>query len=895
MRVDPYRQSVGDVEKSSGTNVKTGLTEAEARKRFSVYGPNALPEGHHDTWFSIFIGQFQSPLIYVLLIAAVIIFFVGSQKLDAFIILGILLFNAIIGTIQEGRAADIVENLRHFITTKSVVIRDGQHHIVDDRDLVPGDVIMLKEGERVPADARVIHAERLKIDESILTGESNPVHKQGDALVGTVSIADQSNMVFQGTYVVSGSGKAIVVTTGQHTQVGKLHKTIGEIGTDIPLKRELTRLSYFILMFILGICLLLLIIGVMTGRPTKELLVMLTALFICVIPEGLPVVLTLVLVTGAYRMARKQVLIKNLQGVEALGRTEVVVIDKTGTLTRNEMVVTTIFSDGKRYEVSGEGYFAKGELFTDSKTVIVQPDTPLSWIGQAAALLNSAEISHNTKTNLFDIKGDPTEAALYVLAQKMGYSQKILEKTYHEQYEIPFDSTLKYHAGFYQYDSDGVAFVIGAAETIFQRALSVPSFYGESLAQFLEDGLRTVVVAMKKFDPQAIIIRGSEQELYDAYQRLVADGLTVIGLCGIQDSIRPEVATIVSQARQVGLHVVMATGDHKKTALYVAKKVGIYREGDEILEGEQLQKMSDAELRNHLERITVFARVSPQDKVRIMNAFHSKGDIVAMTGDGVNDVPSLLAADLGIAMGQIGTEVTKQAADLVLLDDSFANIIHAIEEGRHIFYALRRVVLYFFSTNMGEILIVLFALFTNLPLPLLAAQILWLNFVTDGFLDVGLSMEPQEADLLSATWLQQKERLVDWHLMAKSLYMAIPMGIVSLIIFKQSYVGTPESLTYARTMTLITMAMFQWFNAWNCRSETKSIFTLGLFTNRWFLLAAGFVLILQVLISQLPPLQYIFQTVPLSFADWGMITASSAPILFIEELRKAVVRKIYGK
>jgi len=403
------------------------------------------------------------------------------------------------------------------------------------------------------------------------------------------------------------------------------------------------------------------------------------------------------------------------------------------------------------------------------------------------------------------------------------------------------------------------------------------------------------VVGMKEFDPQAIVIRGSEQEQYEAYQQLIADGITIVGLCGIQDSIRPEVSEIVRQARQVGLHVVMATGDHKKTALYVAKKVGIFREGDEVVDDERLRKMDDKELLSQLDKITVFARVSPQDKVRIIDAFHKQGKIVAMTGDGVNDVPSLLAADLGIAMGQIGTEVAKQASDLVLLNDSFVNIIHAIEQGRHIFYTLRRVILYFFSTNMGEILIVLFALFTNLPLPLTAAQILWLNFVTDGFLDIGLSMEPQEPDLLSATWLQKKKRLVDWQLMTKSLYMAIPMGIASLIVFKWAYTGMPESLDYARTMTLITMAMLQWFNAWNCRSETKSIFTLGLFTNRWFLVATGFVLSLQFAISYIPILQYIFKTVPLSASDWGIIVAMSAPMVLIEEVRKWIVNRFWKK
>jgi Ca2+-transporting ATPase len=368
-----------------------------------------------------------------------------------------------------------------------------------------------------------------------------------------------------------------------------------------------------------------------------------------------------------------------------------------------------------------------------------------------------------------------------------------------------------------------------------------------------------------------------------------------VGLCGIQDSIRPEVADIVQQTRDVGLHVVMATGDHRQTALYVAKKVGIYQAGDEILDGEQLHKMDDKELLSHLNAITVFARVTPQDKVRIINAFHTQDKIVAMTGDGVNDVPSLLAADLGIAMGQIGSEITKQASDLVLLDDSFVNVIHAIEQGRHIFYTLRRVVLYFFSTNMGEILIVLFALFTNLPLPLTAAQILWLNFVTDGFLDVGLSMEPQEPDLLSATWLQKKERMVDWHLMAKSLYMAIPMGIASLFVFIWAYNGMPESLEYARTMTLITMALLQWFNAWNCRSETKSIFTIGLFANRWFLAAASFVLFLQFSLSYVPFLRYIFKTVPLSLSDWAIIVAICAPIVLIEEVRKWLANRLFKK
>lgn len=892
MKVEAHYKSMKDLEILLGTNGVTGLTLQEARKRLALYGPNRLPEGHRDTWISIFLRQFQSPLIYVLLIASAIIFFVGPQKLDAFIISGILLFNAIIGTVQEGRTSNIVASLRQFIETKSVVIRDGKTQIISDTDLVLGDVIILKEGERVPADARMIDVQRLRIDESILTGESEPVYKTAELVQKSAAVSEQKNMIFKGTYALSGFGRAIVVATGQDTEIGKLRQTIEEIDTDIPLKRELIRLSYFILLFVFAVCLVLFVLGLAAGRPFKELLVMLTALFICVVPEGLPVVLTLVLVTGASRMARQQVLIKNLQGVEALGRTEVIVIDKTGTLTRNEMMVDSVFADGKRYRVTGEGYFTRGAVYENGEPVRISESQSLSYMGIAAALLNSSQLFYDKNRNLFDIKGDPTEAALGILAYKLGYQQDKLIQMYRRQYEIPFDSELKYHAGFFEREGKGISFVIGTPEQLFSMAHTVSQSLYDELAYQLGRGLRMVAIGMKEYDVtnQPARMIGSEQ--LHAYQQIVRRDIVVLGLCGIQDSIRPEVRDIIAQARDAGLKIVMATGDHKKTALYVAQEVDIYRPGDEIIDDEQLQAMSDSQLLSHLDSITVFARVTPQNKVRIISAFHARGNIVAMTGDGVNDVPSLLAADLGIAMGRIGTEVTRQAADLVLLDDSFVNIIHAIEQGRHIFYTLRRVVLYFFSTNMGEIFIILFALFTNLPLPLTAAQILWLNFVTDGFLDMGLSMEPQEPDLLKATWLQKKERLVDFHLMAKSLYLAIPMGVASLAIFTWTY---SVSLDYARTMTLITMAMFQWFNAWNCRSETKSILTLGFFSNTWLIAATLFVLCLQVTLPYVPFMRFIFKTVPLSYTDWLLIVAVSAPIILFEEVRKRISNRIVKK
>lgn len=880
--MNAYQKSTQEIIKELETDGAQGLSNQQAQERLQKNGPNRLPEGKTESWFMIFLSQFQSPLIYILLISAIIIFFVGDQRIDAFIISGILFFNAIIGTIQEGRTSNIIASLTRFIKTKSIVVRSGKREIIDDTQLVVGDLIVLREGERVPADARVIESDALMIDEAILTGESAPVTKTVDPLSSELPTGDQTNMVFKGTYVVSGSGMAVVTATGVHTQVGQLHKTLETIQTDIPLKKEVTRLSYFILIFAFAMCVLLLGIGLLFGHTFKELMVMLTALFICVIPEGLPVVLTLVLVTGAYRMAKQHVLIKNLQGVEALGRTDVIVIDKTGTLTRNEMVVTRAVTAQGNFTITGEGYFNRGEVLEDGKKVEIKKESALGQMAIAAALMSDAELSYSETAKLFEIKGDPTEAALTVFGQKLGFDCDKLCDNYTLIHEIPFDSERKYHADFFEYNGSRVVYLIGAPEVIFKKVETVPASIKAAFDEMLAKGLRIIAIA-SKHNPAS------------TDEQAIASGVELLGICGIQDAIRPEVKAIIEQARNVGLQVIMATGDHKQTAQYVADEVGILRPGDQIIEGADFAKMSDDQILSQLDTATVFSRVAPEDKARIVSLFHKQHKIVAMTGDGINDVPSLAAADLGIAMGRIGTEVTKQAADLVLLDDSFVNIIHAIEQGRHIFYTLRRVVLYFFATNMGEILIVLFALFTKLPLPLTAAQILWLNFVTDGFLDVGLAMEPQESDLLSANWLKKKSRLVDLNLLIKMMYFAIPMGVVSLIIFTWCYDGTPASIPYARTMTLVAMAMFQWFNAWNCRSERKSLFEIGIFANRWLIAATLFVLSLQFLLVYTPPLRYIFKTVPLSLADWGIIFGLSAPILLVEELRKLFSRMIFGK
>jgi P-type Ca2+ transporter type 2C len=889
-----YQTDIETILQTLTVNPEQGLSEQEVKKRQEQYGLNTLKTVKQRTILSIFISQFQNPLVYILFFAALIIFIFGEDKLDAFIISGVLFFNAILGTIQEARTKNIIENLKHYIKTESVVLREGEKTIINDKDLVVGDIILLQEGQRVPADARVITSNNIRVDEAVLTGEAHATEKNNEPIQHDVPIGDRKNMLFKGTYILAGAGKAVVTAIATDTEIGKIQLITEEIDTDIPLRRELERLSHWILIFILITCLFLFGIGIFTGKPIKELLVMLTALFICVVPEGLPVVLTLVLVAGALQMAKHFVLVRNMQAVEALGRTDVIVIDKTGTLTRNEMIVSQVWTADAAWHITGEGYHYEGDICQNG-TIIKDfaTESPLVHMGIAATLLNNAEIIQIPKLNIFDIKGDPTEAALFVFSQKLGSVVAEQIPQYIKLYEIPFSSTTRYHAGFYKKNNECVAFVIGSPETILKRAHHEPQQTDQALQKLLDDGLRVVAIGTKQLSIDVC----TNAKNIENYQALLDTNVQLLGFAGIEDSIRTEVATAIQDTRDAGLSIIMATGDHQITALHVAKRVGIFRSGDDYIDGSEIDNLSDQELLNRINHITVFSRVSAQHKMRIVQLLQRSGKIVAMTGDGINDAPSLVTADLGIAMGSVGTEVAKQAADLVLLNDSFINIINAIEQGRHIFYTLKRIVLYFFSTNMGEILIVLFALLasvftkTDLPLPITAVQILWLNLVTDGFLDVGLSMEPKEPDLLKNFWLKKKQRLIDKTLLLKMLFMAIPMGIGSLIIFFCYY---QTDLAHARTMTLITMAMYQWFNAWNCRSETHSLFELGLFSNPWLIAAMALVLFLQSAIVYIPFMQYIFKTVPLSLQDWFVIVLITAPIIVLEETRKAVARRYYA-
>ncbi|MDO8522786.1 MAG: HAD-IC family P-type ATPase, partial [bacterium] len=830
-----------------------GLTKKEANERFQEYGLNKLPEGKVDGLLLIFFRQFQSPLIYILFAAAGIVFAMG-EVINASIIFAVLLFNAIVGTIQEGKAQNTLLALKKFAETSATVLRSGMELIVPDTEVMPGDIIVLQEGEKVPADARIIFSNILKVDEASLTGESEPVTKT-DTVVPTdnpsglsprderLPLADQKNMVFKGTHILSGNGTAVVVATGLATEIGKIAQKISSIDTEIPLKTNIRYLSRVIIVTVAVISASLIILGVLSGKSLKEMFTTAVALSVSIIPEGLPIVMTLVLTTGVWRMAKRNVLVKRLQAVEALGQTKIIAVDKTGTLTRNEMLIQRVYVDGKIFNITGSGYEPKGEAIFDGKIIDPLNHPELLFSGRIAAFCANARLSFSEETSIWKIAGDPTEAAMLVLSEKIGFRHEALEQETPKIFELPFDYQKKYHATIRAVDGKNFLTIVGAPEKVLWLCKN----------SWHKDGTETLRGEKKK-ELESIF-----HNLAQGGFRIVAyainpdtgrsvDGnamppLTFVGFFGMNDALRGEVKEAMQRVRAADMRVVMITGDHRLTAQAIAKEADIWREGDSVLTGEEMDKMSDDELAEKLARASVFARVTPDHKLRIIQAYRKRGEIVAMTGDGVNDAPSLVAADLGVAMGKIGTEVAKEASDIVLLDDNFASIVSATEEGRGIYKTIKKVILYLFSTSTGEVLVIAGALVLGYPLPILATQIIWLNFVTDGFLDVALAMEPKEKGLMQGKFERPKKWIVDGLMAQRMFLMALPMAIGTLFIFKD-YIG--DDMTRAWTISLTTLAVFQWFNAWNCRSESKSIFQMNPFSNTFLVGATAVVVSLQL-------------------------------------------------
>ena len=865
-----------------------GLSLEMANEHLKRYGANILPEEKPHSKLRLFLSQFQSPLIYILLAAGAVVFAMG-EIIDGSIILAVLLFNAIVGVIQEGKAQNTLLALKKFVETNATVLRDGKEFIISDREVVPGDIILLLEGDRIPADARVVLSQNLKIDEASLTGESESIHKNTDALErDNLPTAEQKNMVWKGTHVVSGNGRAIVVATGLGTVIGSIAKQISTIDTETPLKANIRYLSRAIIATVAVVSAILFTVGILSGHSVKEMFTTVVSLSVSIIPEGLPIVMTLVLAMGVSRMSKRNALVKKLQAVEALGQARLIAVDKTGTITKNELIVRKAWTGGKLFEIGGIGYEPKGEIKLDGNVVNSAICDDILYFGKVASLVASARLLYVEEVKEWRIAGDPTEAAMLVFAEKTGFHKDNLLRESPLISEIPFDYKLKYHATVQQTEKGNLLIVAGAPETILALC-----------ADIRRDGKNHPLSKSEKEELEATFVRMSEEGLrilaiairHDAPKQLKTESihsLSFVGFFGMQDTLRPEVREAMQRAKDAGIRVVMITGDHKITARAIAKEAGIYQDGDTVLTGDEIEEMYDAELADKLANATVFARVTPEHKMRIINAYKKRGEIIAMTGDGVNDASSLVAADLGVSMGKIGTEVAKEASDIVLLDDNFGSIISAIEEGRSIYKTIKKVILYLFSTSAGETLVISAALFLGYPLPILAAQIIWLNFVTDGFLDVALAMEPKEEGLLSGKFEHPKKYIVDSLMVQRMAVMALPMMIGTIFLFSRYF---EADIVKAWTVSLTTLAVFQWFNAWNCRSENKSIFSMDWFSNKYLVGATLTIIALQMAAIYAPVMQKLLRTVPLEFSDWLAIIPIAASIIVAEELRKFFYRR----
>jgi Ca2+-transporting ATPase len=884
-----------------------GLTNAEAEKRLLKYGANELEEEKRISKFALLVSQLKNPLVGVLVAAALISFLVG-KLVDTMVVAVVIVFNTTIGFVQEFKAEAALQALKSMAAPEAEVIRNCPERgtclemRVKAKEIVPGDIILLAAGDKVPADARVFEIANLEIDESMLTGESTPVRKTVTALNKDLPVADRTNMAFSGTVVTQGRGKAVVVATGMKTEIGKIAKLIKETEkAETPIQKRTTDLGRKLGLFALLASGLVLAVSLLRGFDFYEVFLFALATAVSAIPEGLPAVMTITLAVGVNRMAKRNAIIRKLQAVDTLGSATAICTDKTGTLTTNQMTVQKIFVDNRMVKVTGVGYAPEGRFEIEGNIVDTTKDEALSLLLQIAALCNDARLrQHEVKDGYrWEIYGDPTEGALVVAAQKAKLEKHELEEKFPRVDEIPFNPKERYMATFHKSSAKLLqVYVKGAPETVL-----------EICSEILENGEEKKLTQRKKEE----ILKGGTQMASEALRVLAfayqtiekktpddfkekihykSADLVFVGLAGMIDPPRPEAKSAVQLCKRAGIKVVMATGDHKLTAEAIAKEIGILEPSSKVLTGVDLDGMNDDELGAVIEETSVFARVSPTHKFRIVESLRRKGHIVAMTGDGVNDAPALKAAEIGVSMGITGSDVTKETADMVLADDNFASIVNAVEEGRVVFENVRKVVKFLVTTNTGEILTILAALILlpHAPLIFTPVQILWVNLVTDGLLDVTLAMEPKEEDVMDQPPRKPTAKIINREIVMNTIYVGIFMMIGTLCIFTNEW--NYGNLIRAQTLGFTTMAMFQVFSSLNCRSRTKSVFRLGFFTNKYLFGAIIASVSLQVLATILPFFQVALGTTVLSIWDWLTIVLVSSSVFFADEVRKLVRSRI---
>ena len=871
-----------------------GLSMDQANQRLQRAGPNALEAERGSSPLVLLARQVHNPLIYLLIGAAVLSLFVG-HRIDAAVIAGVVVLNALLGFIQEWRAEGALQALQEMAAPHARVLRGGEVHKIEAHDVVPGDVLVLETGDRVAADARLLAGDDLQVDESALTGESEPVAKTPGQAEEDAPVADRRNMVWMSTNVTGGRGRALVVATGMRTQMGEIAGKVRSTGREqTPLQKRLQRLG--LALGILGIVLAAMVfgLGLLRGYDVVHMLLFAVAVAVSAIPEGLPAVISVTLALGVRRMASRHAIIRRLTAVETLGSTTVICSDKTGTITKNQMTVRKLCAGGKTYEVGGEGYQPEGKLSGDDGTPIVELSEDLRRLLQIGVLNNNAGLRH--QGGQWYVEGNPSEGALLVLAVKAGLDLDSTRQESRRLHEIPFSSDRKYMAALYSKDDGqgGIALVNGAPDRLLDFCTHV-LINGKPVD--LDDHRRSEVVrTLEDFAGHALrVMAGAYREVPQEQKRLeqfdVEENLVLAGLWGMIDPPREASKQAVAEAKQAGIRPIMITGDHAATALAIARQVGI-SEGDRALTGSDIDEMDKPALAQAAMECGVLARVSPAHKLKVTEALREQGHVVAMTGDGVNDAPALKGADIGIAMGQAGTEVAKQAADMVLTDDNFATIVDAVEEGRVIYNNLRGVVFFLLCANAGEILIFAGSLLLGFDLPMTATMILWVNLVTSGTCTIPLGVEPRHADVLKERPRDPAESIVNRKMLRRMAVLSPLMAAGTLLLF---WYRRDAGLAHAETVAFTTLVAFEWFQALNARSLRLSVFAIGLFSNRWLLLGVGAAVLLQIAAVQTPVGQAILYTVSLPWTDWLLILLLSSSVWIADEVLKRLAFDGGGK
>jgi len=872
-----------EVMDSINTDGDSGLTSKEVQKRTQKFGLNELKEADRPSAIIIFLSQFKDFMVLVLLAATLISGLLG-EYIDAIAIIAIVVVNGILGFFQERKAERSLEALKELSAPQVNVLRNGQWEKILSKELVPGDIVKFSSGDRIGADMRLIDTKSLEVEESALTGESLPVQKSTQPIAGEeVGLGDLTNMVFMGTLITRGSGIGVVIGTGMNTAMGQIADLLQNAETmETPLQRRLEQLGKILIVVALALTVLVVGIGVIQGHDLYNMFLAGVSLAVAAIPEGLPAIVTVALSLGVQRMIKQKSIVRKLPAVETLGCASVICSDKTGTMTQNKMTVTHIWSGDKVWNVTGTGYHPHGEFLYDDQQVDVNKTRTLQQILTFGSLCNSASIIESE--GKYRLDGDPTDGALVVSAMKAGIKRETLQKNFEVVDEFPFDSTRKMMSVVVK-DKSGNRFVVtkGAPDVLLsvsnnilwnERQEVLNSKYEGKVKNAIESlasqALRTIAVAFKPLKSTDKINSSFEAE----------KDLVFIGLQGMIDPPRPEVKQAVKECRDAGIKTVMITGDHVITAKAIAMQLNILPHNGKVMEGKELSNLSVEELETIVDDVYVFARVSPEHKLKIVKALQNRGHIVAMTGDGVNDAPAIKAADIGISMGITGTDVAKEASSLVLVDDNFATIKSAIKEGRNIYENIRKFIRYLLASNVGEILVMLFAMILALPLPLVPIQILWVNLVTDGLPAMALGLDQPEGDLMRRKPRHPKEGVFARGLGWKVISRGFLIGIVTLAAFMIVYYRNPEELAYAQTIAFATLVMAQLIHVFDCRSE-KSIFERNPFGNLYLIGAVISSILLMLVVIYYPPLQPIFHTLPILARDWLLILGMSAIPTFL--------------